>query len=152
WGVAPCRSRATSTPPLPRFRSPVGSCWPGASRWSEYPPDCRATRSPSCAAEDSRHMRISMFGQLKDAGDQSAIDYVIATLTQWRDEGFRRAWISQLPYEPNLLTILAIALREVDGIEVGSGVVPIQNQHPMQMAQRALTVNLAGDGRFLLGL
>jgi len=35
---------------------------------------------------------------------------------------------------------------------VASGVVPIQNQHPMQMAQRALTVNLVSGGRFALGL
>ena len=44
-----------------------------------------------------------------------------------------------MPYEPDLLTVLAVALREVDTIEVATGVVPIQNQHPMQMAQRALT-------------
>ncbi len=30
--------------------------------------------------------------------------------------------------------------------------VPIQNQHPMQMAQRALTVSLISRGRFILGL
>jgi F420-dependent oxidoreductase-like protein len=60
--------------------------------------------------------------------------------------------MSQLPYEPDLLTVLAIALHEVDTIEAASGVVPIQNQHPMQMAQRALTVSLASGGRFTLGL
>jgi F420-dependent oxidoreductase-like protein len=69
-----------------------------------------------------------------------------------RDEGFKRVWMSQMPYEPDLLTVLAVALREVDTIEVASGVVPIQNQHPMQMAQRALTVSLASGGRFILGL
>jgi len=97
-------------------------------------------------------MQISLFGQLTGLGDGSPIDATIAYLTQIRDEGFGRAWMSQLPYEPDLLTILAIALREVDGIEVASAVVPIQNQHPMQMAQRALTVSLASQGRFLLGL
>lgn len=97
-------------------------------------------------------MQISMFGQLKDAGDASPIDVTIANLTQLRDEGFRRVWMSQLPFEPDLLTVLAVALHEVDTIEVASGVVPIQNQHPMQMAQRALTVSLASGGRFILGL
>ena len=43
-------------------------------------------------------------------------------------------------------------MREVDGIEVGSAVLPIQNQHPMQMAQRALTLNMIAGGRFILGL
>ena len=96
-------------------------------------------------------MQISMFGQLSGS-DGSPIDATIANLTALRDEGFRRVWMSQLPYEPDLLTILAVALREVDGIEAASGVVPIQNQHPMQMAQRALTVSLASGGRFTLGL
>jgi 5,10-methylenetetrahydromethanopterin reductase len=61
-------------------------------------------------------------------------------------------WMSQMPYEPDLLTVLAVALREVDTIEVGSDVVPIQNLHPMLMAQRALTLNLISGGRFTLGL
>jgi 5,10-methylenetetrahydromethanopterin reductase len=97
-------------------------------------------------------MQVSMFGQLKDAGGESPIDATVTNLAMLRDEGFRRLWMSQLPYEPDLLTVLAVALREVDTIEVASGVVPIQNQHPMQMAQRALTVSLASAGRFTLGL
>jgi F420-dependent oxidoreductase-like protein len=96
-------------------------------------------------------MQISMFGQISGLGG-SPIDSTIAYLSALRDEGFGRVWISQLPYEPDLLTVLAVALREVDTIEVASGVVPIQNQHPMQMAQRALTVSLASGGRFILGL
>jgi F420-dependent oxidoreductase-like protein len=97
-------------------------------------------------------MQVSMFGQLSGEGVQSPIDATIENLAKLRDEGFRRVWMSQMPYEPDLLTILAVALREVDTIEVASGVVPIQNQHPMQMAQRALTVSLASQGRFILGL
>lgn len=96
-------------------------------------------------------MQISMFGQISAFGG-NAIDATIGYLSQLRDEGFGRVWISQLPYEPDLLTVLAVALHEVDTIEVASGVVPIQNQHPMQMAQRALTVSLASNGRFTLGL
>lgn len=96
-------------------------------------------------------MQISMFGQLSGLGS-SPIDATIANLAQLRDEGFGRIWMSQMPYEPDLLTIVAIALHEIDTIEVASGVVPIQNQHPMQLAQRALTVSLASSGRFTLGL
>ena len=97
-------------------------------------------------------MQISMFGQLSGLGDGSPIDATVEFLTLLRDEGFGRVWMSQLPYEPDLLTVLAVALHEVDRIEVASGVVPIQNVHPMLMAQRALTLSLASGGRFLLGL
>lgn len=97
-----------------------------------------------------------MFGQLSglpmDSSGGSRIDATIAYLAQLRDEGFGRVWMSQLPHEPDLLTILAIALREVDTIEAASGVIPIQNQHPMHMAQAALTTSLASGGRFVLGL
>ncbi|MEZ0339011.1 TIGR03564 family F420-dependent LLM class oxidoreductase [Mycobacterium sp. pV006] len=95
-------------------------------------------------------MQISMFGQL--SGFAHPVDGTVDYLAQLRDEGFTRVWLSQLPYEPDLLTVLAVALREVDGIEAASGVVPIQNQHPMLMAQRALTLSLISGGRFTLGL
>jgi F420-dependent oxidoreductase-like protein len=80
------------------------------------------------------------------------VDDSVRHLSRLHDEGFRRVWMSQLPYDPDLLTVLAVALREVPGIEIGSAVLPIQNQHPMLLAQRALTLNLIGGGRFLLGL
>ncbi|MGE2712994.1 TIGR03564 family F420-dependent LLM class oxidoreductase [Mycolicibacterium litorale] len=94
-------------------------------------------------------MQISILGSLTD---RSPVDTCVSQLAELRDEGFRRVWLSQLPSEPDLLTVLAVALREVDTIEVGSAVLPIQNQHPMLMAQRALTLSLIGGGRFSLGL
>ena len=97
-------------------------------------------------------VQISMFGQLGDAGSSNPVDACVRNVAQLHDEGFRRLWMRQMPYEPDLLTILAVALREVPDIEVASGVVPIQNQHPMLMAQRALTVSLVSGGRFVLGL
>ncbi|TFV57074.1 TIGR03564 family F420-dependent LLM class oxidoreductase [Mycobacterium sp. PS03-16] len=97
-------------------------------------------------------MRTSIFGFLSDHGDQSPVDFCVRQLAGYRDEGFSRVWLAQLPHEPDLLTILAVALHEVDGIEVGTGVLPIQNQHPMLLAQRALTLSHISDGRFVLGL
>lgn len=95
-------------------------------------------------------MQISIFGSL--SGLKSPVDDTVAYLAQLRDEGFRRAWFAQMPYEPDLLTVLTVGLREVDGIEVGTGVLPIQNQLPMLLAQRALTISQMAGGRLLLGL
>jgi F420-dependent oxidoreductase-like protein len=94
-------------------------------------------------------MRISLVTGLNN---HSPVDTCIQELTQARDEGFGRVWFTQMPYDVDLLTVLAVALHEVPDIEVGSGVVPIQNQHPMLMAQRALTLNIIGNGRFTLGV
>lgn len=95
-------------------------------------------------------MQISIFGSL--SGLKSPVDDTVAYLAQLRDEGFRRAWFAQMPYEPDLLTVLTVGLREVDGIEAGTGVLPIQNQLPMLLAQRALTISQMAGGRLLLGL
>ncbi|MFZ0835012.1 MAG: TIGR03564 family F420-dependent LLM class oxidoreductase [Mycobacterium sp.] len=94
-------------------------------------------------------MRISLIAGLNNT---SPVDTCIRDLTQARDEGFARVWMTQMPFDADLLTVLAVALREVPGIEAASGVVPIQNQHPMLLAQRALTLNLIADGRFTLGI
>src|SRR5215208_930673 len=95
-------------------------------------------------------MRMSL--NLVTAIGGSPIDSLVEALATARDEGFRRVWMAQMPFDGDLLTALAVAMREVDGIEVGSAVLPIQNQHPMQMAQRALTLNTIAGGRFILGL
>src|SRR3569833_127203 len=94
---------------------------------------------------------LSIVGLLSDTGG-SPVDATIKSLAQFRDEGFGRVWMAQLPTDPDLLTILAVALHRVDTIEVGSGVVPIQVQHPTQLAQRALTLNMIASGRFSLGI
>jgi hypothetical protein len=51
-----------------------------------------------------------------DGGGRPVLDTYIETLAQLRDEGFRRLWSSQLPSEPDLLTLLAVALRELDAM------------------------------------
>jgi 5,10-methylenetetrahydromethanopterin reductase len=97
-------------------------------------------------------MQISMLEYTGDPGARYSVDFFVEQLTQLRDEGFRRVWSSQMPYDRDLLTALAVAFREVDTIEVGSAVLPIQNQHPMLLAQRALTLNAIAGGRFTLGI
>lgn len=95
-------------------------------------------------------MQISL--NLVSAVGASPIDSIVQALEKMRDEGVRRVWMAQMPFDGDLLTVLAVAMREVDTIEVGSAVLPIQNQHPMLLAQRALTLNTIAGGRFILGV
>jgi len=97
-------------------------------------------------------VQVTLMSYIGDGGGRPVLDSYIETLIGLRDEGFRRLWSSQLPSEPDLLTLLAVALREVEVIEVGSAVLPIQVQHPSQLAQRALVVNQIAGGRLTLGL
>jgi len=50
------------------------------------------------------------------------------------------------------LTALAVVGRQVPGIEVGTAVVPTYPRHPAVLAQQALTVAAATDGRLTLGI
>ena len=94
-------------------------------------------------------MRMSLITNLNN---KTPIESCIRDLTDAREAGFSRLWMTQMPFDVDLLTVLAAALREVPDIEVASGVVPIQNQHPTLLAQRALTLNIIGGGRFTLGI
>ena len=76
----------------------------------------------------------------------------VESLHALHNEGFRRVWSTQMPNEPDLLTMIAVAGHSVPEIRFGTGVLPIQNQHPMLLAQRALTVNAVVGGRLSLGL
>lgn len=89
---------------------------------------------------------------IANLSSKSPLESCIRDLTQARDGGFTRVWLTQMPFDVDLLTVLAAAMHEVSDIEVASGVVPIQNQHPMLMAQRALTLNMIAGGRFTLGV
>jgi 5,10-methylenetetrahydromethanopterin reductase len=94
-------------------------------------------------------MLMSLIANLSN---KSPLDSCIRELTRARDDGFARVWMTQMPYDVDLLTVLAAAMHEVSDVKVASGVVPIQNQHPMLMAQRALTLNMIAGGRFTLGV
>jgi F420-dependent oxidoreductase-like protein len=97
-------------------------------------------------------MQISLTVVGISAAGPAGVDDFVQRVAALRDEGFRRIWMAQMPWAADLPIELALALREVDDIEVGSAVIPIQVQHPMQLAQRALTLSLISGGRFALGI
>jgi hypothetical protein len=58
-------------------------------------------------------MRISVNCFRGEDPSRSVVDDFV---TELRDEGFRRVWVSQMPWQADVLTVLAVALREVDTI------------------------------------
>jgi 5,10-methylenetetrahydromethanopterin reductase len=90
-------------------------------------------------------MRTSLLTYLGDSqGGGSPVDAYVRDLRAARDQGFDFAWTVQLPWEHDALITLAVALREVDGIRVGTGMQPIQTRHPRALAQAALTLSAGG--------
>ena len=78
-------------------------------------------------------------------------EQVISQVASLRDAGIQTAWASQI-FAYDALTALAAIGREVDGIDLGTAVVPTYPRHPVMMAGQALTVQAATGGRLILGI
>ena len=93
-------------------------------------------------------MRI---GLLVGGGPETTLDDVVGQIRSAADDGFSSAWLSQI-FGWDALTALAVAGREVPGIELGTAVVPTYPRHPMVLAAQALTTSAATGGRLVLGI
>src|SRR5581483_3355038 len=77
---------------------------------------------------------------------------VIDAVREAADAGVRRAWLPQL-FGIEALTAIAVAGRQVPGVELGTAVVPTYPRHPLVLAGQALTASAAlGPGRLHLGI
>ena len=94
-------------------------------------------------------MRIGV--SLGDGTGTAALDRLRDDLWRAADEGFASAWLSNI-LGMDALTALAVAGSAVPGIELGTAVVPTYPRHPAALAQQALTVAAAVDGRLTLGI
>ena len=94
-------------------------------------------------------MRVGIF--LGDPLARGTIDEVVAAVRQAADDGFTSAWLPQI-FAHDALTAIAVAGREVPGIELGTSVIPTYPRHPMVLAQQALTTQAAIGGRLVLGI
>src|SRR5215211_7630956 len=81
-----------------------------------------------------------------------SIDELTASLQQAADDGLASAWLADLVFSLDGLTTVALAARSVPGIEVGSAVTPTYFRHPVVLARQAITVDIATNGRFALGI
>ncbi|HYH48535.1 MAG TPA: TIGR03564 family F420-dependent LLM class oxidoreductase [Acidimicrobiia bacterium] len=83
----------------------------------------------------------------------SGLSGVVDGIRQAAEAGFRRAWVPQV-LGVEALTAIAVAGREVPGIELGTAVVPTYPRHPLVLAGQALTTSaaLGGGERLHLGI
>jgi F420-dependent oxidoreductase-like protein len=88
---------------------------------------------------------------LAESGGLDALKGLADQLRAAVDDGFSSAWLSNI-FGLEALTALAVAGREVPGIELGTAVVPSYPRHPAVLAQQALTADLALGGRLTLGI
>ncbi|MEC9210079.1 MAG: TIGR03564 family F420-dependent LLM class oxidoreductase [Actinomycetota bacterium] len=65
--------------------------------------------------------------------------------------GYSTFWTPQI-FNLDALTALAVIAESVEGIRLGTSVIPTYPRHPMMLAQQALTVNQVSNGRLDLGI
>jgi 5,10-methylenetetrahydromethanopterin reductase len=82
----------------------------------------------------------------------ATIDGVAAQLERLEALGVDSAWMPGIPNGPDILTLLAVAGRATDRIELGTAIVPVFPRHPAALAVQALAVHEALGGRFTLGV
>jgi len=80
-----------------------------------------------------------------------ALTYLRDEIQRAADDGFASAWLSNI-FGLDALTALAVAGSQVQGIELGTAVVPTYPRHPAVLAQQALTTATAVGGRLTLGI
>ncbi len=93
-------------------------------------------------------MRIGLY--ISTAGNVS-LDGICDRFVAAEESGFHTAWAGHT-FDWDGLSLLALAGRATERIELGSWVVPSYPRHPVAMAQQALTVQSACSGRLVLGI
>jgi F420-dependent oxidoreductase-like protein len=83
--------------------------------------------------------------------EQGTVEAVVQRIQEIADLGFPSVWMPQsVGYDP--LTLLAVAGRQVESIELGTAIVPTYLRHPAALAAQALTASEAVAGRLSLGI
>lgn len=93
-------------------------------------------------------MRIGVFFPTKEHGP---LDETVGRMVDVGRQGFSALWLPQSSGF-DALTVLALVGRELDGVELGTSVVPTYPRHPVALAAQALTANAAIGGRLVLGI
>jgi F420-dependent oxidoreductase-like protein len=85
------------------------------------------------------------------SGGPATFDQLIKAAEQAEQSGFSSVWLPNI-FSYDALTVLALAARATQRIEVGSFVIPTYPRHPVALAQQALTVQAVTGGRLALGI
>ena len=82
-------------------------------------------------------------------GFDRSLEAIRANIARTSREGFSGYWV---PNGRGSDALTALAVAGGADIRLGTAVVPVHPRHPVALAQQALTVNRALDGRLALGL
>lgn len=96
-------------------------------------------------------MRIGVVVGGEVLGQQADLEKLVRQARRAEERGFASVWVPHI-FGVDAVVALAIVGREIQRIELGTAVVPTFTRHPFTLAQQALTVQVATEGRFTLGI
>ncbi|OGP87088.1 MAG: LLM class F420-dependent oxidoreductase [Deltaproteobacteria bacterium RBG_13_65_10] len=85
------------------------------------------------------------------AADGASLEATLEEYVRAEKDGFTAAWTPNI-FAFDALTLIALAGGLTSRIELGTAVVPTFPRHPFALAQQAMTVQAATQGRLALGL
>ncbi len=85
------------------------------------------------------------------SGSASTVDELIKRAGTAAEQGFSTFSMPQI-FGLDTLTAIAVASTVVSDISFATAVVPTYRQHPMMLAQQAMTVSQVSEGRLVLGI
>jgi F420-dependent oxidoreductase-like protein len=91
-------------------------------------------------------MRIGIMG-----GGMRGLDAQVQMVVDAERDGYDSVWFGQT-FDTDAMTAAALAGQRTSRIEIGTSVVPTYGRHPFVMAQQAMSVQAATNGRFVLGI
>ena len=94
-------------------------------------------------------MRISVF--IGEGPSGTGVNGLVDAAIKAEQFGFDGIWYPQLN-NVDALTVIGLASNNTSKIQMGTAVIPIFTRHPLVMAQQAMTVQIAINGRLSLGL
>jgi F420-dependent oxidoreductase-like protein len=84
-------------------------------------------------------------------GGAGSVEEQVQSVVDAENAGFDNVWFGQI-FGTDAMTVIALAGQRTSRVEIGTSVVPTYPRHPFVMAQQAMTVQAATDGRFVLGI
>src|SRR5205814_9823741 len=117
-------------------------------RWSPSWGRPTGRKEPATPAGSTSPWRPRIEGKTMDIGVMvggSGLAGVVEAVRDVAEAGVGRAWLPQV-FGVEALTAIAVAGREVPGIELGTAVVPTYPRHPLVLAGQALTTSAALGG------
>lgn len=96
-------------------------------------------------------MRIGVMIGGEILGQQADLERLVRQARQAEERGFASAWVPHI-FGVDATVALAVVGRETRRIELGTAVIPTFTRHPFTLAQQAMTVQAASEGRFTLGI